>query len=188
MKLTKKTLAAIKAKGAGKKATKLNVSKKTKAAVAYVHKGATGVVVLLVSGSKGQVFRKATCDKAGNVKLTHDIRTGVSYDGISFNLGAVAELKRDARTELGCYVAGRGSKATVEVLTVAQAEKLASNKIKIERHNGKEVSIKVTKHHGTGQYAGSFERWEKTGAMLFGQFETKRLAHGLRHFGAIVKG
>lgn len=191
MKVTKKTASALKnAKdkfNAGK-AVKLDndikraARKAIKVRASYT--GITGDVILVVSGSKGEVFRRATVDKSGMAKLTHCAHRGIKYDGASVDLVNIGDNKREVKRELGTYVAGKGGQADVKVVSLSQARGMAKHKITVERHNGNEAVLHVTRKDT--QYAGSVERFKNGEG--FGQWESKRLSHNKSHFGAIAKG
>ena len=172
-----KAVAKRNAKGATKLVAK--ASKVVKAA----YKGLTGQVVLLVSGTKGEVYRLANVTKDGSAKLIQDIQKGLSYDGPTFNL-MDAKIAKETRLHLGTYVAGKGTPFKIEVLSVAAAIARAKTKVKVERHNDKEESMKVTRLDR--QYAASVET-TKRGVRLFGQWESVKLGdRNKAHYGALV--
>lgn len=193
MKVTKKTAKAVsaaKAKFNAGKAVKLNgksnkiTRRNAKAAKREAYKGLTGDLILIVSGSKGELFRRATVSKDGFAKLTHCAHRGIKYDGKTVDLVNLGDNDRETKRELGTYVAGRGSQAEVRAVSLSTARGLCKHKVSVERHNGKTATLHVTRKDA--QYAGSREQFNNGEG--FGQWESKRLAHNKSHFGAIVKG
>lgn len=179
----------IKSKNATRRTIKLtsatNVKNKVKAEVKRAkYTGVIGRAVLLVSAAKGNAFRLADVSKEGFATLCQN-NIGLKYDGAKIDLLADGS-KRDKQTrlELGDYIAAKGERATVKVLTVAQAEKLASAKHKIER-NGKEIILQTfgsTDKH----YLASIEQF-KTGTRHFFQLETERIGKvNAKHYGSLI--
>lgn len=171
--------AAIAAKG--KSSGKARKSKES--AVKRVYKGITGRCVLLVSGEKGEAFRLADVSADGYATLTQN-NVGLKYAGAKVDLLDGGKWDKQTRLEVGNYVASKGQRATVKALSLAQADKLASAKHKIER-NGKEITLRTfgsTDKH----YLASIETF-KTGIRHFFQLETERIGKvNAKHYGALI--
>ena len=169
MKLTNKSKTTVRAKGA--KATTINND-----------------VVLHVVGSKGSAFRLATSQADGSYKLKQDCKgLTKSYDGAIVSADALAsgKLDKQAKLELGTYIASKGTKVTFSVLSLAEARKLA-NKVVIVSRNGTDCSLLVNKVDA--QYCASIEML-KNGTEHFFQLETVRIkGRNERHYGALLKG
>lgn len=143
-------------------------------------------VVLLVTGSKGNAFRVAERLDNGNYKLVQS-NVGLSYDGAIVSAKALAEGKLDkqARLELGCYIAGKGSKASIKELSMDEARKLASKQATFVR-NGKEIAVAVASL--ATQYTASVETLGN-GVEHFFQLESVKLkGKNEKHFASLVKG
>lgn len=159
---------------------------KTAKAEKRVYKGITGRAILLVTGAKGCAFRLAEIDKAGYGQLVQN-NIGLKYDGAKVDLLDAEGKHRDKQTrlELGDYIASKGERVKIKVLSLAEAEKLAKSKHTVER-NGKEVKIR-TFGNVENHYVASIERF-KTGIQHWFQWETESLgAKNRKHFAAMVQ-
>jgi len=196
MKINQKTLNAIKnnkvntaSAKAGKasgKGGKVGKTVAVKKAAKAAYKGITGRAVLLLEGEKGNVFRLVNIDKNGTAQNVQDNR-GLRFEGKSIDVTAENSEGWDKETRLhfGAYIASKGNRVTWKVLSLAQAEKLASKKVTFER-NGHEITAR---YYGNADkhYLATIETFKKTGVRHYFQLETERLKTNARHFGAIVK-
>lgn len=173
----KKTVKANSKKANVKTTAKTAKAVKAKAVVAKL----VGERIALVSGAKGQVFRKGNLFSDGSFKLTQN-NIGIKYDGALVS----AESKKwdkQTRLELGNYVCARGERAAIKYLTLDEARKLASKNVKFKR-NGRDVSAKYCGKIEQ-QYIATIEKL-KNGEHFF-QLETEKLDSNAKHFGQILR-
>jgi hypothetical protein len=170
---------ADKAKGTGK------VKKVRKVEVRAKYTGLTGNVVLFIEGSKGNAFRLANVDNNGFAKLTQN-NVGLRYDGANIDLLNIGKMDKQSKLELGNYIAGRGNSVSVKAITIAQAESMAKRKVTIERHNGKEATLRTLAKIDS-QYVASIEKLK--GGNHYFQLETVKIKGvNEKHYGALAKG
>ncbi len=188
MVINKKTQAAIKNKNAATVNKSVKLSKVKKATSARVWKGLTGRAVLHLIGGKGEAFRAVDISKDGYVTR---MQTNVGLWADCSAIGNIDLLDESGKTRngeqrlwLGDYIAQKGCRARVTVLSVSQADKLASHKTVIER-GGKQITLRT---HGDveNHYVASVEQF-KTGVKHYFQLETARIGRvNAKHYGALI--
>ena len=175
MKLNSKTVKSVKSVKATK-AVKIKATPK-------------GASVMVVSGSKGQVFRMVSpVDDNGKTayKLIQN-NVGLRYDGPTVTTEDLKtqKLSKETRIELGAYVAAKGEVASLKVVSIEEARKMAGKVTKIMR-NKAEITL-MTAGKADKHYLASIEKLPN-GTEHFFQMETSKLkGKNEAHYGALVR-
>lgn len=161
----------------------LNYMKLTPKTVKAVALKVGSVMIALLSGGKGDVFRKVRVLAGGKYQPLQKC-DGLAYDGPVFGIApdGTLEADKEGRLHMGAYVCNRGMRPKVTLMSEAEARKLAKHSI-VVRRNGHDIPMKVTRMDA--QYAGSIEALKK-GDHWF-QWESKKLPNNAKHYGTVAK-